>query len=163
MKRRLRLSKAVLRSSAVATVLLVAIWIMEIWYGVFLMAPGGYFVGAGEGLVGFGIARSIGKQIGLNIESSQLRLWWFEWEYTATEKIIAAPIWLVLLLSMSTLFISWRIERTARRREVSGLCLKCGYDRSGLAQSTRCPECGEVGGIGTTDRPGERVECATRQ
>jgi hypothetical protein len=33
--------------------------------------------------------------------------------------------------------------RRARRRE-RGLCLSCGYDRSGLASGAACPECGSV-------------------
>ncbi|MGH7132978.1 MAG: hypothetical protein ACREJO_13640, partial [Phycisphaerales bacterium] len=33
--------------------------------------------------------------------------------------------------------------RRARRRAMTGVCLKCGYDLAGLAAGSLCPECGQ--------------------
>ncbi|MGH7132663.1 MAG: hypothetical protein ACREJO_12025 [Phycisphaerales bacterium] len=40
--------------------------------------------------------------------------------------------------------------RRARRRAMVGLCLKCGYDLSGLGAAGVCPECGEERGAPVT-------------
>jgi hypothetical protein len=59
-----------------------------------------------------------------------------------------APIWSGL--AIDTLFygtIAWvplflpgTLRRWRRRR--TGRCIKCGYDRAGLAPNAACPECG---------------------
>jgi hypothetical protein len=53
---------------------------------------------------------------------------------------IIVPLWPVLGVS---LFATWRVskrEQLARR----GACRSCGYDRRGLADDAKCPECGAV-------------------
>jgi|GEM_PF-3279641 len=37
---------------------------------------------------------------------------------------------------------AWRLDALARRRERGTLCKKCGYETSGLAPGSDCPECG---------------------
>ncbi len=32
-------------------------------------------------------------------------------------------------------------------RRINGWCLQCGYDRSNLAKTARCPECADVPGV----------------
>lgn len=43
----------------------------------------------------------------------------------------------------STSFLDWLVHAKQRRRELKGLCLKCGYDLRGSRESKVCPECGE--------------------
>jgi hypothetical protein len=60
------------------------------------------------------------------------------------------PIWPGFALN--TLFYAaiawglWRIPILIRRhrRRIRGLCLKCAYNRAGLAPGARCPECGHA-------------------
>jgi hypothetical protein len=42
--------------------------------------------------------------------------------------------------------LCWRIPILIRRhrRRIRGLCVKCAYDRAGLAPGAACPECGDV-------------------
>ncbi|MGH7133345.1 MAG: hypothetical protein ACREJO_15535 [Phycisphaerales bacterium] len=52
-------------------------------------------------------------------------------------------LWALALASfLSGGFLLWSARR-ARRRAMSGVCLKCGYDLSGLAAGSPCPECGK--------------------
>ncbi|MFT3683681.1 MAG: hypothetical protein QM783_01940 [Phycisphaerales bacterium] len=47
----------------------------------------------------------------------------------------------VALCGAGALMLAW--GRRARRRAMRGLCAKCGYSLSGLAEGKACPECGE--------------------
>ncbi|MGH7133201.1 MAG: hypothetical protein ACREJO_14815 [Phycisphaerales bacterium] len=61
---------------------------------------------------------------------------------------IFLPLWPFALISL--LGGGWLVwsGRRARRRAMTGVCLKCGYDLAGLATPTAptppCPECGTV-------------------
>lgn len=136
----------VLWSSAIFCLLLVFAWIAEFRYGVYLMSPGGYFVGTGEGLVGLGVVDPVAGKVGLNIERHETHLWWFEWEFESGRKVFAAPIWLLLLCAAIVGGTAYWKARQAWQAARVGLCQKCGYERAGLALTTKCPECGEVGG-----------------
>jgi hypothetical protein len=58
------------------------------------------------------------------------------------------PIWSGLAIdtlfygtiAWGLLFLPGTLRRSRRRR--GGRCLKCGYDRAGLASEAACPECG---------------------
>ncbi|HVU64866.1 MAG TPA: hypothetical protein VHC70_12875, partial [Phycisphaerales bacterium] len=58
------------------------------------------------------------------------------------------PIWSGLALNTlfygtiawGLLFLPGTVRRWRRRR--GGRCVKCGYDRAGLAAGAPCPECG---------------------
>lgn len=57
---------------------------------------------------------------------------------------VAISYWtLATMLVGLGIWLWWPIRRSARRR-AEGLCLRCGYDRRGLAPAASCPECGEV-------------------
>jgi hypothetical protein len=67
------------------------------------------------------------------------------------------PLWLGLVVNLvvfsgTTMCLSmglrkmalfWK-EQTAMRRLAAGVCAACGYSRSGLSPTTRCPECGAI-------------------
>jgi hypothetical protein len=46
------------------------------------------------------------------------------------------------LLTTAPAVLFWRADIRAWRRERRGLCGKCGYDLSGIAAESPCPECG---------------------
>lgn len=60
--------------------------------------------------------------------------------FAADEVLI--PFWIPLILLLLLALLSWSRQRILRRRDQSGLCLRCGYDLR--ASEDRCPECGEV-------------------
>jgi hypothetical protein len=70
----------------------------------------------------------------------------YEW-VTATYRhtFLAVPYWLLIVLT-ATVPMGWipkmmRLHQQ-RRRQSSGLCVRCGYDLR--ASPARCPECGAV-------------------
>lgn len=52
------------------------------------------------------------------------------------------PLWMLAVLAMLISVAAWRSDVLAIRRARKGCCVKCGYDRQGIAATTRCPECG---------------------
>lgn len=53
------------------------------------------------------------------------------------------PLWFVALPPAALAAGAWRLDALARRRARLNLCLKCNYDRTGLAPEAVCPECGQ--------------------
>jgi hypothetical protein len=75
--------------------------------------------------------------------------WWYSTDLAATsargwsQDEIALPLWpAILLLLILTLVLHY--EPRAKRRQRLGQCLACGYDRRGLPDGAKCPECGAV-------------------
>ncbi|MBL8762113.1 MAG: hypothetical protein JNL50_12510 [Phycisphaerae bacterium] len=57
----------------------------------------------------------------------------------------ARPAWGVTLpswLPLAVGWVAWRLGRRCGAGNRAGCCPACGYDRSGLADSAPCPECG---------------------
>ena len=52
------------------------------------------------------------------------------------------PLWMLAAMMLLLTALAFRLDTLARRRERMNLCQKCGYDRTGLASDTVCPECG---------------------
>lgn len=55
------------------------------------------------------------------------------------------PLWAMFAASLLATLAAWRQDAIARRVRM-GQCLKCGYDRAGLAPGGVCPECGAAAG-----------------
>ncbi len=73
---------------------------------------------------------------------------------------ISAPHWFIILCVGSPwLFAAPGIIRRGRvrRRLRRGRCVKCGYDRAGLAKDAACPECGASCGPEASRRKAESV------
>ena len=52
---------------------------------------------------------------------------------------LGVPIWFcTLVVTLPTAYLWWRDRRDKSR----GHCAKCGYDLTGLAPGSKCPECG---------------------
>lgn len=68
----------------------------------------------------------------------------FSWRYYAGTSNLSIPLWPVVLVMCGMSGLWWRSDAIARRRTRRGRCATCGYDRSGLAQDVKCPECGKI-------------------
>lgn len=60
--------------------------------------------------------------------------------YSAGDWFFNLPLWVPLA---ATTFGSALLFWSTRTRRRPGLCPNCGYDLTGLAAGTKCPECGE--------------------
>ncbi len=52
------------------------------------------------------------------------------------------PLWMLVAPVFVSTMAAWRVDTLSRRRAMLNLCPKCHYDRTGLAPSATCPECG---------------------
>lgn len=68
--------------------------------------------------------------------------WNFKW--VAIIRIMWIPLWAPFSLLVVLAALAWRPDIVAARRRGRGHCRTCNYDRSGLAPSAPCPECGQV-------------------
>jgi hypothetical protein len=61
-----------------------------------------------------------------------------------TTSMHAVPLWPAVAILLGAAAASWipAARRMIRRR--AGRCAECGYDRRGLADDSKCPECGTV-------------------
>jgi len=74
--------------------------------------------------------------------------WWFEGgKYVSGGDCYSIPLWCLVLVSLAATMAAWWLD-TARRRSRVGLCSSCGYDRTGLAPMSLCPECGTAPSAG---------------
>ena len=55
---------------------------------------------------------------------------------------VSVPLWIPVVALAIITAGAWRLDTLARRRAREGQCLKCHYDRAGLAPDAFCPECG---------------------
>lgn len=78
-----------------------------------------------------------------SINSNQSSMEWsFDWGTLNGVPSLTIPLWFPLLFSLVVTTLAWRADAMHRRHARVGLCPSCGYDRSGLAASAVCPECG---------------------
>ena len=75
------------------------------------------------------------------LDSSKLK-WWFVTKDSAVGLRIAMPLWIPAAVSLLLTALAFRLDTLARRRVLAHLCPNCHYDRTGLAASAVCPECG---------------------
>lgn len=69
--------------------------------------------------------------------------WWFHWHDDSTARYLGIPLWALAAILLAVTILAWRRDgRVGRQRPP--LCIKCGYDRTGIGATSRCPECGEA-------------------
>jgi hypothetical protein len=68
--------------------------------------------------------------------------WLPDWSFGWPGWYVIVPLWIPLVMILAFTVAAWRLDAAARRRASADLCMKCGYDRSGLAPDGACPECG---------------------
>ena len=68
---------------------------------------------------------------------------WFYADHNASYWHVDIPLWVPVLLMLVPTAIAWRRDG-ATRRKLTGVCEKCGYDRTGIALGGTCPECGAL-------------------
>jgi hypothetical protein len=133
----------------ILVVALVVVWIGSGWYSVFCMDNVGFKYIFRKGL--FSADSDIrdltgNEHTGLDwaIRSNGsfgLFFGRWDWAYKDWRISITLPMWAPCVFLTIPTALMWRNEIIARRRK-PGTCFKCGYDRSGLAASSNCPECG---------------------
>lgn len=67
---------------------------------------------------------------------------WFDGQWNTELIGVRFPLLVPLVLVALPTALAWRLDTLARRRAKVNACPACGYDRSGLARSSPCPECG---------------------
>ncbi len=162
MKPHPRIRKTVKWGGAVVTVLLVVVWIGSGLMWVQWLGTGGWAARLHPGVVGVEHQPWITyTSPGLTVAPTG-RSFWAGWSWmprvtTATASpwplsifadkrmpsgwVLQVPVWVVCLPTLGLAILARRQDALAARREVN-LCLKCGYDRTGLAAGAVCPECG---------------------
>lgn len=70
--------------------------------------------------------------------------WWIDWGSFGARWYFGVPLWMPILICAIAAARAWRKEVLERRRNSVGLCRGCGYDRRGIADGAKCPECGKL-------------------
>lgn len=69
-------------------------------------------------------------------------LWWFYAKWEPDHQSASVPLWFPFVIVVGLSAAVWRRDWLAKRRALLGHCVKCHYDRRGLAVAAPCPECG---------------------
>lgn len=73
-----------------------------------------------------------------------LQTWWFYAGSMQHKADVSLHLAYIAGASVLITAIAVRREGMAIRRQRAGHCVKCGYDRAGLASDAACPECGTL-------------------
>jgi hypothetical protein len=149
MKPHPRIRKTIKWGSAAVTVLLVVAWIGSGWGNVWQQNENGLRWSFGHGLVDFGNTGGMHETFGLHAEISHFYVGrgiclpnYESDDAFPGEWYCTLPLWTLAVGSAITTGFAWRPDLLARVRAKLNLCPKCGYDRTGLLQDAKCPECG---------------------
>lgn len=132
-------------AGAVLSIVLVVVWAGSAWYDVAWFGKGGYLVSVESGrlAVGWPVAPGDVQPSSVwRVERSPPTLrWWYARSGSAFATWILLPIWPIALSTAIVTLGAWRLDTNARDRLRHSACVKCGYDRAGLAAASPCPEC----------------------
>jgi hypothetical protein len=149
--KKLARAKSIARWTAwVLAALLPLIWAASLWgtcYGSFRAGPNGLQFGGlvGEGTIGFGLDLKGGLPSSF-VATRATPTWPREWLLHAGGSNgmagVTVPLWMPWLAAIGASIWFFRDHQREKMRRIIGRCRACGYDRSGLAESAPCPECG---------------------
>lgn len=146
--RRARIRKTIKWGGLFVTVLMVAVCVASVWWSggwcltsrhrdAFAVRGGALFIVSDENL-----AAGIDAQCNTVFRYSYPYQWRFDWGFGAGSWAVFIPLWAPILVSALITAAAWRSDLLARRRARTGHCLKCNYNRVGIAPDAPCPECG---------------------
>jgi len=151
MKPHPRIRKTIKWGGAVVTVLLVVVWITSTrWYFAYQHDRRDFHIPRGEIMVVYWKPNASHVFINPGFHAipadamPQLSAWMPRWGNSSVGWAFSLPLWIPTLMSAAVAFAAWCMDTLARRRARLNLCPKCRYDRTGLAMSAVCPECGAV-------------------
>ena len=131
---------------AVASTILLIAWVGSIFVNVGWTSLGGDGIGYGTGGVSLwqGHIPVPSAQAGWYMPPNDPQLsFWFVYEAWGNNGwALFVPLWIPLGFAVVFTADAWYMAARTRRGDFRHLCTKCGYDRTGLAPSAVCPECG---------------------
>jgi hypothetical protein len=167
MKPHPRIRKTIKWGGAAVTVLLVVVWVGSGWLSVRFTAhprvpavtlrPSGFghssgeipsrFCGVGAGTVETGELFSqectFYPEPGWTVHRREFtQAWGWGLDRSGSSWIAYFPLWWVVLPCVVCTVAAYLLDSLARRRARLNLCPKCRCNRTGLAASALCPECG---------------------
>lgn len=150
MKKCARVKSIARRTVWLLVVLLPLMWIASLWgtcYGSVHVVPGGLQLAAlvGEGELGFGWNSKSWLPASF-IARRDAPAWPREWlpHVTTSSSMfgVTVPLWIPWVMVLGLCTLMHREHQREKQRRLRGCCPACGYDRSGLASTAPCPECG---------------------
>lgn len=157
MKKHGRLKSIARWTAWVLAILLPAMWVAGLFGSVRVRTPrfsGGHFMwlAIGEGCLALGhtLDPSTGGGSYPIVETREARsirsprIGMLDIVKSPAGAQVVVPLWLPWLFAMGISILLFRDHRREKQRRLLGCCPACGYDRSGLASTTPCPECGAV-------------------
>ncbi len=137
--------------AAVIAAATLVLWIGTRWYGVSWVTPYDFQANAWQGRITAHIGRVTTYPISqyffdVRYDPGQLDfgVHWYKRPISTT---VDVPIWIFVVAAVVVTHLLWRRDRIAWLRDRPHLCVKCGYDQSGLPANVVCPECGKARGV----------------
>lgn len=147
-----RIRKAVKWGGLVLGLAALSVWVVSAWLSVRwtgdLSGSNQVFVTAGQGILGLGYGAPPKLwHTYFGWESWKVEdpfLWWY-WDYMSLPHfgLVRLPIWVLALPMFLVSTAAWGLDRRACILAANEFCVRCGYDRAGIAALKPCPECGE--------------------
>ena len=141
-----RIRRTIKWGGAAATFFLLIVWLVSGWCYASITTSAGRSVSLGSGCVwlsggphAWGMPRKPGWDAGTQrwrvystVQANSAGMTWF----------VGVPLWMFAAPALLASAIAWGLDARSRRRVRAHTCIRCGYDRVGLAPSAVCPECG---------------------
>lgn len=122
----------------------VCVWVVSAWIALLYETPSGrYFGFVQEGRISLHHRPTVtlGSIVDFDLVSPPHISWGFGWYCLGPFWGLEVPLWSILLIMACFLVL---FIRNIFRLHTCPNCIACGYDRTGLYQWDRCPECGTV-------------------
>ena len=150
MKKQSRVKSIVRWTAWVLALLLPAMWVFTWWGNAVLNVP----IGSGQTHVVVALtygAMYLGVDNSGSLRATFWELrgypvfpadWWPRYDHLPGTTVVVLPLWMPSIVAIAFSVWFYRDHRREERERRLGCCPACGYDRSGLASTAPCPECG---------------------